>query len=44
MQSMQKQHDYLINLVSRLGLKLKNLKAFSDGASVMTGVNNGVAA
>ena len=41
---MQKQHDYLINLVSRLGLKLKNLKAFSDGASVMTGVNNGVAA
>ena len=44
MQSMQKQHDYLINLVSRLGLKFKNLKTFSDGASVMTGVNNGVAA
>ena len=35
----------LINLISRLGLDLRNLKAFaSDGASVMTGVNNGVAA
>ena len=41
---MQKQHDYLINLVSGLGLKLKNLKAFDSGASVVTGVNNGVAA
>ena len=35
----------LINFISRLGLDLRNLKAFaSDGASVMTGVNNGVAA
>ena len=38
-------HDCLLNIISRLGLELKNLKAFaSDGASVMTGVNNGVAA
>ena len=38
-------HDCLLDIISRLGLELKNLKAFaSDGASVMTGVNNGVAA
>ena len=35
----------LINLISRLQLELKNLKAFaSDGVSVMTGFINGVAA
>ena len=36
-------HDCLLGLLSRLGLELKHLKAFSsDGASVMTGVNTGV--
>ena len=35
----------LINLISRLGLDLRNLKTFaSDGAPVMTGFNNGVPA
>ena len=38
-------HDCLVDLISKLGLELKNLKAFSsDGASVMTGGNTGVAA
>ena len=38
-------HDCLLGLLSRLGLEIKHLKAFSsDGASVMTGVNTGVAA
>ena len=38
-------HDCLIDLISRLGLELENSKVFaSDGASVMKGVNNGVAA
>ena len=37
-------HDSLIDLISRLGLELKKLKALaSDDASVITGVNNGVA-
>ena len=38
-------HDCLVDLISKLGLELKNLKAFSSvGASVMTGGNTGVAA
>ena len=38
-------HDCLVDLISKLGLELKNLKAFSsDGASVMTGGNTRVAA
>ena len=38
-------NDCLVDLVSKLGSELKNLKAFSpDGASAMTGGNTGVAA
>ena len=43
MQLMQKQDNCLINLISRLRLELNNFKKIaSDGASVMTGVNNGL--
>ena len=36
-------HDCLLGLLSRMGLELKHLKAFSsDGASVMSGVNTSV--
>ena len=38
-------HDCLINLLNSLDLKIQNVKAFtSDGASVMTGHQSGVAA
>ena len=38
-------HDCLVDLISKLGLELKTLMAFSsDGASVMTGGNTRVAA
>ena len=37
-------HDCLINLLNSLDLKIQNAKAFiSDGASVMTGYQSGVA-
>ena len=38
-------HDCLINLLNSLDLKIQNAKAFtSDGASVMTGHQSGIAA
>ena len=45
MQPMQKSSHCLINLISRLGLEVRNFTGFaSDRASVLTSVNNGVAA